>query len=422
MNILHVTQNYHPSVGGPQYIMKHLSEKLVEYYGDDVEVCTTNSYYGPETKLFKKIEPRVEVIGKVRVHRLAFNRWHYPLLELGNKVYAKVTGKGLPHKIIKKRWALDSPAIDNMMASSRADVIMVTTIIYNFSDYPAWRFKTSNPKPFVLYGAVHLHKPLSPDSPLIARALKCDCYVANTEFERQELIKYGVDAQKIVTIGIGIDVKDLECKPNEVQEFRKKYGIEDDDVLIAFIGRLVKGKGVAILIEAFRNLYNENRKIKLLLAGGTTEYVPEIKRVIEEEKLPIILIENFDDEYKRVLFNSLDIFVLASQSESFGIVFLEAWSCKKPVVGTRMGAIASLLSEGTDSLLFNPADVHDLVKQLQVLIDNKELRGSLGNNGYNKAVENYNWPLVVWRYRKAYDLAIKNFKSKYATTKAGAVH
>ena len=49
MKVLHVTHNYFPSKGGPQYTMKNLSEKLVTYYGDEVEVCTTNSLYGQES-------------------------------------------------------------------------------------------------------------------------------------------------------------------------------------------------------------------------------------------------------------------------------------------------------------------------------------------------------------------------------------
>lgn len=411
MRILHVSQNYFPSVGGPQYTIKHVSEKLVSYYGDEVQVCTTNSLYNPEAKLFKKIVPAVETIGQVQVNRLPFNRWHYPLIEVLGKVYGKASGKPLPQTITKHRWELDSPAIKDMMAESNADVIMATTIIYSFSDYPLWRLKTRNAKPFVLYGAIHLHKTLAENSTLIKRAKACDCYIANTDFEKDELVGYGVEEDKIVTIGTGIELDDFSTPTEEVKLFRQKNGIHETEVLVGFIGRLVKGKGVAILIDAFRKLHAENKKVKLLLAGGTTEYVPEIKRVIEEEKLPIILIENFDEKIKPVLFNALDIFVLASQSESFGVVFLEAWACKKPVIGSRMGAIQSLLSEQMDSLLFEPGNAESLKAAIQLLVGDLNARNFLGNNGYNKVVENYTWKKVVEKYRYAYQLGIRNFKS-----------
>ena len=416
MRILHVSQNYFPSVGGPQYTMKHVSEKLVSYYGDHVEVCTTNSMYGPETKLFKKIEPAIETIEQVQVKRLPFNRWHYPLIELAGKVHGKATGKPLPPAITKYRWGLDSPAMNKMMAETDADVIMATTIIYNFADYPLWRLKTKNPKPFVLYGAIHLHKQLPSDSNLIDRAKACDCYIANTNFERDELIKHGVKDSKIVTIGTGIELKDFITPAEEVKSFRQKNGIKETDVLIGFIGRLVKGKGVAILIDAFRKLHAENSNVKLLLAGGTTEYVPEIKRVIEQEKLPIILIESFADDIKPLLFNALDIFVLASQSESFGVVFLEAWACKKPVIGSKMGAIQSLLSEGIDSLLFEHGNADSLKEALQSLIANEETRRFFGNSGYKKVLENYTWEKIVSKYREAYQLGIMNFEKTFQKT------
>ncbi|HXL55266.1 MAG TPA: hypothetical protein VN958_03350, partial [Chitinophagaceae bacterium] len=62
MKILHVCQNYFPSKGGPQYTMKHISEKLVELYGDEVTVCTTNSLFNPESVLYQKVSPAYEEI------------------------------------------------------------------------------------------------------------------------------------------------------------------------------------------------------------------------------------------------------------------------------------------------------------------------------------------------------------------------
>lgn len=410
MNILHVCQNYHPSVGGPQYTMKHVSEKLVSYYNDQLQVCTTNSMFSPEASLFEKIDPSVEWIESVQVNRLPFNRWHYRLIELAGKVYGKVTGNPLPHAITKYRWQLDSPAINKMMAESGADVIMATTITYNFCDYPLWRYKTNNPKPFILYGAIHLHK--APGKIAIKRAEACDCYIANTNFERDELIKYGVDENKIVTIGTGIELDDFIVPQGEVDAFRQKYNIGKNDVLIGFIGRLVKGKGVAILMEVFKKLYADNKNIKLLLAGGTTDYVSEIKRVISEEKLPIILIENFETKMKALLFNALDIFVLASQSESFGVVFLEAWACRKPVIGAKMGATESLLNDGVDSILFEAGNSQSLQVALQDLINDDTKRQMFGENGFKKVTENFTWHTIVAKYRNAYETGIKNFRKK----------
>jgi len=413
MKILHVISNYFPAHGGPQYTMKHLSEKMNEWYNDEVEVITTNSYYGPEMNIFKKIEKENEIINGVVVKRFSFRRWHYKLLTLANKISGKLRGKALPYSIMKKKWALDCVAIDKEMKNSNANVIMATTAHYTFCDYPFWRNKTNNPKPFVLYGAIHFHVDWAKDSPFIKRALACDCYIANTDFERDKLINdYGADKNKIVSIGTGINTDDYVVEEEKVKTFKKLHQIKEDEILIAHIGRLSEGKGTGTLLDAFEKLYETNKKVKLLLAGTKTEYVSFLQQKIQKKNLPVILIENFSDAEKAIMFNATDIFVLASTGESFGVVFLEAWSCKKPVIGTKMGATASLISEGKDGLLFEPKSVSDLASKLQELSNNKDLRTFLGNNGYAKILEKYTWEIIIKKYREAYQLGIDNFIKK----------
>lgn len=391
--------------------MKNISEKLVSLYNDEVEVITTNSFYGPESILFKKIDLKQEVINGVDVNRLPFHRWQYPLIKYSGKFYGKIFNRSLPYKISKYRWGLYSPAIEKAMILSNADVIMATTINYNFCDYPSWRFKTKNPKPFVLYGAMHLHKELPADDVGIKRAKICDCYISNTYFETEKLLGFGVQKNKIETIGTGIELNDFVINKEAIISFKEKYQIQQNDILIGHIGRLSNGKGVGILLRAFASLFKENKKIKLLLAGTSTDFLPVIKKIIASQNLPVIIIEDFDNGIKPILFNLIDVFVLASQSESFGVVFLEAWACKKPVIATNMGATASLLSDDFDSLLFNANDEKDLSKKIQLLIQNKELRIQLGENGYSKVINNFTWKKIVEKYRNAYLKGIENFKA-----------
>jgi glycosyltransferase involved in cell wall biosynthesis len=416
MRILHVCQNYFPSKGGPQYTMKHVSEKLAAFYHDDVSVFTTNSLYNPESPLFKKIEPAHEIINGVNINRYPFNRWHYPFIKYGNKVLIKLTGLRLPERFNDLRYGLDAPLIDKTMANADADVIMATTINYNFCNYPLWRFKTTKPKPFVLYGAIHLHQQITNENhPALIKARACDCYIANTDYEKDVLVGHGVNPGKIVSIGTGIEADEFKINNSQLQEFKTKHGIKENDAVIGFIGRLVKGKGVAILLDSFRRLCAEHKNLKLLLAGGTTEYVPEIKRIAAEENLPLILIEDFDDSLKPVLYHALDVFVLASQSESFGVVFLEAWACKKPVIGTNLGAVASVVSNKNDGLLFDRGNVDSLAEAINTLVKNNVLCKTLGQNGYLKTVGQYSWPAIVEKYRNAYLLGIDNFKREYKT-------
>ncbi|MGI8952799.1 MAG: glycosyltransferase family 4 protein [Chitinophagaceae bacterium] len=415
MKILHVCSNYYPAKGGPQYVMKHLSENLAKYYNDEVEVITTDSLYGPELKIYKKIKPTSEIINDVKIKRLPFIRWQYPLLNFFNKVSAKVRKKSLPHFLLKHRWQLNSPAINNEMKKTSAHVIMVTTASYMFADYPLWRFKTKNAKPFILYGAIHFKKKADLNSVFINRAKACDLYVANTTFEEKKLIALGVSPHKIATIGIGIEPQEFNCIKKEYFFLRHKYNVGDDEILIAHVGRLSKGKGIFLLTEAFEKLYENNKAIKLLLAGTTTEDVLKIKKIIFAKNLPVIVLEDFDESNKPLIFNALDIFVLASQGESFGVVFLEAWACRKPVIGADLGAIASLIDNNKNGFLFETDNVKSLAEKLNLLIQNKMLREEFGNNGYKKATSEYNWKTITEKYKNAYLKTIENFKNEYST-------
>ena len=95
--------------------------------------------------MYKQVSPSAEIINGVRVSRMPFHRWHYPLVTVAGKVYGKLLKKPLPHSVTKLRYGLVSPQIDEAMMQTNADVIMAKTIIYNFADYPLWRFKTKNP-------------------------------------------------------------------------------------------------------------------------------------------------------------------------------------------------------------------------------------------------------------------------------------
>ncbi len=362
--------------------------------------------------LFEEVSPPTENINGVTVHRFPFNRWHYPLLDFSNKVSGKLRNKPLPYYIMKKRWGLDCKGINNMMQQSDTDIIMGSTANYMFCDYPAWRLKTKKPKPFALYGSIHFHFTYPDDHPYLRRARMCDCYIANTAFEKETLVNYGVASEKIVVTGTGISADELITEQSKVYSFREAHRIEQDEILIGHIGRLSEGKGVGILLDAFRQIYAHNKKVKLLLAGTTTLYVESIKKEITEGDLPVILLTDFNESQKSILFNAIDIFVLASKGESFGVVFLEAWACGKPVIGADTGAVSSVIFDGKDGFLYKGNNAESLAKKINQLIADPGLRHDFGTNGLFKVQEKYSWKYITAAYRNAYLVAIENFKRR----------
>ena len=149
---------------------------------------------------------------------------------------------------------------------------------------------------------------------------------------------------------------------------------------------------------------------RLLIAGAETAYTKEIKQKIAllnpklQEK--IIYCPNISNEFKFDLFNACDIVVNASKSESFGIVYLEAWACKKPVIGCTIEAVKSVINNGVDGLLVEPDDYKHLARHLNSLLTDPQKRKEMGDAGYRKVNELYTWDIVAGKYRSVYEFAI----------------
>ena len=176
--------------------------------------------------------------------------------------------------------------------------------------------------------------------------------------------------------------------------------------MIGYVGRIERPKNVQLLIRSFAFIAKQNANAYLLVAGSANIHVDELKEFCKSLANNIVSrikwCTNFSLQQKPLIFNALDVLVLPSHNESFGIVFLEAWSCKKPVIGTSIGAIRNVISDGEDGLLINVNDEKNLSDQLLKLINDPALRDKMGAKGYNKVKENYTWDIIVARLRQCY--------------------
>jgi glycosyltransferase involved in cell wall biosynthesis len=112
--------------------------------------------------------------------------------------------------------------------------------------------------------------------------------------------------------------------------------------------------------------------------------------------------DNFAEGEKPAIFATCDLLVFPSGHESFGIVLLEAWAAGKPVIGSRVGAIPSVVDEGQDGLLIRHRNVGDLTAAIQTLLSRPELRRQMGESGRQKVQQRYTWNIVADRLRQVY--------------------
>lgn len=404
MKILHVVHGYPPSIGGSQYLVKKLSEQLVSRHRDEVTVFTTVAY---NTEHFwRSDEPAMpagtEKLSGVTVRRFAvFNRL--------NVLRMLIAGIAYRLRIPYNDWLrtiYNGPLIFGMsqaVASSGADVVLATAFPLLHMYYALAGARHAG-IPIVFLGAIHTANTWGYDRKMIYRAIQqADAYIAYTTFERDYLIERDIRVDKISVIGAGVDASAFIGADGTV--IRRRYAWGDDPV-VTIVAKQSARKRFDVLLEAMRRVWPMHPNVRLLIAGARTSYSRQIQEMIgtfpPEQQGHITVVSDFPEEEKPNLLAAGDIFVLPSGEESFGIAFVEAWACGKPVIGVRIGAIPSVIDEGRDGLLVAHQDAEDLAQAIMDLLANPQRRAQMGERGRSKVLENHTWEIMTNRVRTVY--------------------
>src|SRR5690349_23815671 len=96
---------------------------------------------------------------------------------------------------------------------------------------------------------------------------------------------------------------------------------------------------------------------------------------------------------------------MPSVAESFGIAYLEAWMCRKPVIGGRVGSTACVIADTVDGMLVDPDNPAELAGSLDSLLRDPERRGRMGDSGRRKVLASFTWDRVVDGVERVYTSA-----------------
>lgn len=174
-------------------------------------------------------------------------------------------------------------------------------------------------------------------------------------------------------------------------EVRQKYGIPADALVVGFVGRMVRDKGVVELAQAWTKLRKEFPNLHLLVVGGFEPQDPiplEIQKQLESDER-VHLAGWLGASAIPKLCLAMDILALPSHREGFGIVSLEAAAMRLPVVASRVpGCIEGVIPDVTGALV--PAyDANALADALTVYLRNPSLRNQHGNAGRMRVLEDF---------------------------------
>ena len=197
----------------------------------------------------------------------------------------------------------------------------------------------------------------------------------------------------------GIDINHIEVVPNGINEcyFVKSVKKKNKNLLLLFVGRLVKQKNPVRLIEAFRLI--DNRNILLNVVGNGEDKLI-IKNLISKYKLNNVKILG-KKTGKELLnyYKKSDIFILTSDYEGLPLVLLEAMASGCAIVASKIRGVEELV--GNFSLLTSPLTAIEFSKNIKKLIENEKLRIHFANKGLKEA-RKYDWIEIVKKFEKIY--------------------
>lgn len=175
-----------------------------------------------------------------------------------------------------------------------------------------------------------------------------------------------------------------------------------------FIGRLVKQKGVHVLIKSLSIVQKSIENIHLYIAGSGPQY-KKLNILVEKLNLRdnVTFLGYIKGKEKISYYQSIDICVIPSSFESFSFVTLEAMAAGKPVVASNVGGIPYLVDDGETGFLFEPGNHQELAKKIIRLLESKKLCEEMGKLAKKKA-ELFSWSFITDETIKLYEKTLKD--------------
>jgi glycosyltransferase involved in cell wall biosynthesis len=213
--------------------------------------------------------------------------------------------------------------------------------------------------------------------------------------------------QRVEYLPNGVDVAGFEH--GEGRRFRDAHGIPAGAELLLVVARIDPQKNQALAIDVVRALAEERPDLHLVLAGPVTDpaYAASLRDSARVQGVGgrVHFIEGLAPRSQDLVdaYHAADLVLLPSIHEPFGIVTLEAWAARRPVVASRTGGVPFLVDDGLDGALLPPSDTAGWVRTVRSLLDAPESRRALAASGWRKAATEYDWDRITARLGVLYE-------------------
>ena len=373
MNILFLTQNFSPTVGGSELFQANLCLELTRL-GHQVEVLALLKEVREETAEFDRQQPYF-------IHR------YEPKSGLSSRVPILHTWRHA------RRFAPDVLFLGHVMSTHGLGAVLVKRLLG---------------VPYVVLchgGELVIPNQNWADVWGMSMLLRnANLVLANSRYTSQCLENVGVDRQSIRLLHPGVDTERFtpDVPGDEIELVRERYQLGDMSVILT-VARLVYRKNHAAVLRALPNVVRQIGDVCYLVVGDGPER-SALVQLVDELKLGehVVLAGQVPDSDLPAIYAASELFVMPSLSteddfEGFGIVFAEAGACGLPVIGGRSGGIEDVVVDGETGLLVDPLNVDQIAGAIIRLLADKAYARQLGENGRKRVVRELRWEQVIAR-------------------------
>ncbi|MCL5256419.1 MAG: glycosyltransferase family 4 protein [Chloroflexi bacterium] len=420
MRVLHIIQRYYPYVGGSEGYFKEISERLV-LDGHSVDVFTTDAWDIEHfwAKGKKRVDKAEEWVNGVHVRRFPVR--HVPVSRLvypvQRRIMAEISSLPLNMAPLLSFMCQSMPLVPGLtraLAAGRGcyDIVHATNVPFDSLLYAASRVTKAWGVPMLITPFTHLGEPGNIKvrryysmQHQIASLCASKAVIVQTELEKDFLAAKGVPLSLLRKVGVGLNPWEVEG--GVAERFRQSHGIHGP--LVFTLGTMAYEKGTQHTIDAMRLLWRKGVAVDLVLAGPVMSHIERyVEDLPPEEKKHCHLLGFVDNEVKRDLLAAGDVFVMPSRTDSFGIVYLEAWLYGKPVIGARAGGVPEVIDDDVDGYLVPFGDAEQIASRTRQLLDDKAVAARFGAAGRQKVLSQHTWD-------KKYD-ALLNIYREFAVS------
>lgn len=379
MRILQVYFFYLPNIGGIETVMYNLGREMIKR-GHEVVVFTSKAlkFEAAGLKAYEEIDG-------IKVFR-------FTLIPMPNK------------------YVFLTPGVMNAIDRVRPDIIHVFSYFPSFiTNVVAFQAKIRRiPLVFTpIYNPrrINRYKTLFQrvigsffDYKFGIRILKmADAVTALTKEEANFYRERGI--KNVEVVPVGVTVKNIP--QSRIRQISGKYGLDSCQVVLS-VGRIVEYKGVDLLVQAWKIVQEELLSAKLVIVGGDWGYMQQAK--VLADKLGcrnIIFTGEVEEEKLSALYEISNVIVAPSKFETFGIIAIEAWSHKKPIITFDLAGVTEHITPDM-GIKVSRFDIGKLANAMITLLRDEKIALRMGEEGYRKYLGSYTWEKIANKLEKKY--------------------